>query len=93
MFLCTIKSHFGLLWDFFILSCYKIRLNDLINCGAIVVDFCYSTMSFCFMKVFIFFWGGGHTFGPLVQKLRIWAEMKSNGRNTTRNKFYGPNCK
>ena len=34
------------------------------------------------------FSGGGGTFGPLVQKFRIWADMKSNEHNITRNLFY-----
>ena len=29
-------------------------------------------------------------FGPLVQKIIIWAVMKSNGHNITRNGFYDP---
>ena len=27
-------------------------------------------------------------FGPLVQNFKIWAEMKSNGHDITRNGFY-----
>ena len=61
--------------------------NDL-NCGD-HVDFYYITKSFCSMKVkflvlfvcflFFFFGGGGLIFGPLVQKIRIWVVMGSNG--------------
>ena len=29
-------------------------------------------------------------FGPLVQKIRIWAVMKSNGHDISRNGFYDP---
>ena len=62
--------------------------NDL-KCGDIV-DFCYITKSFCSMKVKGFFLGGGAMwayFRPLVQKIRIWAVMKSNGHYITRNGF------
>ena len=41
----------------------------------------------------IFFWGGGAIwayFGHLVQKIRIWALMKSNGHNINRNGLYDP---
>ena len=37
-----------------------------------------------------FFLGGGAYFRPLVQKIRIWAVMKSNGHYITRNGFYDP---
>ena len=67
--------------------------NDL-KCGDIV-DFCYITKSFCSMKVSFLEgeggWGWGYdgaNFGPLVQKIRIWAVMNSNGHNITRNGFY-----
>ena len=59
------------------------------------VDFCYITKTFCSMKMrrvlfcscffFFFFWGGGGGvsmwayFGSLVQKIRIWVVMESNG--------------
>ena len=63
--------------------------NDL-KCEDIV-DFCYITKSFCSMKVFLFInfflGGGGLYFRPLVQKIRIWAVMKSNGHYITRNGF------
>ena len=67
--------------------------NDL-KCGDIAY-FCYITKSFCFMKVkcfsfFNFFFGGVAYFWPLVQKIRVWAVMKSNGHNITRNGFYDP---
>ena len=61
-----------------------------------IVDFCYITKSFCFMKVkfcFLGFFLGGTMwayFGPLVQKIRMWAVMKSNGYNITRNGYYDP---
>ena len=56
-----------------------------------IVDFCYITKSSCSMKVKLvfFFWEGAY-FGPLVKKIRIWAVMKSNGHNITRNGFYDP---
>ena len=66
--------------------------NDL-KCGDIV-DFCHITKSFCSMKVkvffFFFFLGGGAYFRPLVQKIRTWAVLKSNGHYITRNGFYDP---
>ena len=42
-----------------------------------------------------FFWGGGGGgdwayFGHLVQKIRIWDLMKSNGHNMNRNGLYDP---
>ena len=40
-----------------------------------------------------FFLGGGAIwayFGHLVQNIRIWALMKSNGHNINRNGFYDP---
>ena len=47
------------------------------------------------MKVNFFFWGGGGGaiwayFGHLVQKIIIWAIMKSNGHNINRNGLYDP---
>ena len=56
-----------------------------------IVDFCYITKSFCSIKVF--FLGGGGVFRyRLILGLlfRIWAVMKSNGHNVTRNALYDP---
>ena len=54
--------------------------HNNIKCGEIVDDFCYIPTSFCFMKE-----DRGANFWPLVQNFRIWAEMKSNGHNNTKN--------
>ena len=61
--------------------------NDLKYEG--IVNFCCIKKSFCSTKVKLFFpmWA---YFRPLVQKIRIWAVMMSNGLDITRNGFYDP---
>ena len=72
------------------MHCNDLKYEDIVN-------FCCIQKSFCSTKVKLFFvlfffdvgllWA---YFGPLVQKIRIWAVMKSNGLNITRNGFYDP---
>ena len=38
----------------------------------------------------VIFFGEGVNLRPLAQKVRIWAEMSSNGQNITSNRFYDP---
>ena len=53
----------------------------------IIEDIYYTPKTFCSMKED---WGMWANFGPLVLNFRIWAEMKSNGHDITRNGFYDP---
>ena len=65
--------------------------NDL-KCGDIV-DFLLHHKVILFYEsegCFFFFLGGGAYFMPLVQKIRIWAVMKSKGHYITKNGFYEP---
>ena len=73
----------GSLVRFFILSGYKMHHNDL-KCWEIVDDFYYIQKTVCSVKE-DFGWGMWANCGPLVKKIRIWAVMKSNGHNITRN--------
>ena len=66
----------------------KMHQNDL-KCGDLV-DFVASQSHFALWK---WFFGRGVIwayFGHLVQKIRIWALMKSNGHNINRNGLYDP---
>ena len=56
--------------------------NDL-KCGEIVDNFCYIPKSFFLLKQ-----DGGQCWLVLGLLFRIWAELKSNGHNSTRNRFY-----
>ena len=58
--------------------------NDL-NCGEIVDKFCYIPKSFCYIKKRM-----GAMLANLGLLFRIWAEMKSNGHNSTTNGFCDP---
>ena len=62
--------------------------NDL-KCGDIVDFLLHHKIILFYESEGFFFWGGGY-FRPLVQKIRIWAMMKSNGHYITRNGFYDP---
>ena len=72
----------------------KMHQNDK-KCGDLV-DFVASQSHFVLWKWSCFFLGGGGRgaiwvyLGPLVQKIRIWALMKSNGHNIKRNGLYHP---
>ena len=60
--------------------------NDL-KCGTFFVyNFCYIPKSFCSIKKRM----GGQCWLILGLLFRIWAEMKSNGHNSTRNGFCDP---
>ena len=68
------------------MHCNDLKYKDIVN-------FCCIKKSFCSTKVklfFVFFLPMWAYFGPLVQKIRIWAVMKSNGLNIPRNGFYDP---
>ena len=60
--------------------------NDL-KCGEIVDNFCNIPKSFCSIRKG---WGGGQCWLIFGLLLRIWAEMKSNGHNSTKNGFCDP---
>ena len=59
--------------------------NDL-KCGEIVDNFYYISKSFCSIKKRM----EGQCWLILGLLFRIWAEMKSNGHNNTRNGFCDP---
>ena len=59
--------------------------NDL-KSGEIVDNFCYIPKSFCSIKNRI--GEGGQCWLVLSLLFRIWAELKSNGHNSTRNGLY-----
>ena len=59
--------------------------NDL-KCGEIVDNFCYISKSFRSIKTGL--GGGGQCWLVSGLLFRIWAELKSNGHNSTRNGFY-----
>ena len=95
---CTLLKH---TWASCKIFCrqgdYKKHQNDL-KCGDLV-DLMWGCCWFCCITVILlyerefFFWGGGAIwayFGHLVQKIRIWALMKSNGHNINRNGLYDP---
>ena len=60
--------------------------NDL-KCREIVDNLCYIPKSFCSIKNRIG-GGGGQCWLVLSLLFKIWAELKSNGHNNTRNGFY-----
>ena len=66
--------------------------NDL-KCGILFILLHHKVILLYESDIFFLGGGGGDLglyFGHLVQKIRIWALMKSNGHNINRNGLYDP---